>query len=207
MRVSPSLLEFLALSLLVPFLLVQPSDGAAGAAKVSAAVPLCRGVTFSASYLAEAGHGQGPGFQFSLMNNTGHEIRVMEPVPTSAHWYALSEVNHQSRWLWRASNGTGGSLVDATNERGPVAAYQSPPSGVLNQSFSVKPHEIRQWVENEVENPVLEYKPGCPICSYPGERRYRVVFAYAYLPEDKENREGLLTCGLRSNPVPMPPKP
>ncbi len=28
---------------------------------------------------------------------------------------------------------------------------------------------------------MLEYKPGCALCSYPGESEYQVVFAYAYL--------------------------
>jgi hypothetical protein len=203
----PVRIWFTALSLVVLLLLVHPVSWAAAANKATPSVPPCRGVTLSASYLAELGHGQGPGFQFSLVNNTAHEVKVREPVPSSAHWYALSKVQNQDRWLWRASSGAGGSLVDATNERGPLAAYQSPEGGVLRGSFSVKPHESRQWLESEAENPVLEYKPGCPICSYPGERQYRVVFAYAYLPADKENREGLLSCGLRSSPVPMPPKP
>ncbi len=202
---SLRLVQFTAL--LLPVFLAQPGGQAAVARKAPASVPPCRGITFSASYLSELRRGQGPGFQFSLVNNTGHEVRMMEPVPSSAHWYALSKVHNQDRWLWRASSGAGGSLVDATNERGPLSAYQSPAGGVLQRSFSVKPHESRQWMESEVENPVLEYKPGCPICSYPGERQYRVIFAYAYLPVDKENQEGLLTCGLRSNPVPMPPKP
>jgi hypothetical protein len=197
-------------ALLIPVFLAQPGGRAAVARKAPASVPPCRGVTLSASYLSALGPGKGPGFQFLLANNTGQEIRMIEPVPSSAHWYALSKVHDQDRWLWRASSGAGGSLMDATNEHGPLAAYQSPqssPGGVLSGSFSVKPHESRQWFESEVENPVLEYKPGCPICSYPGERQYRVVFAYAYLPADRENRAGLLNCGLRSNPVPMPPKP
>ena len=106
-------------------LLVQPGGQAAVAGKPAASVPLCRGVTLSASYLSALGPGKGPGFQFSLVNNTEHEIRMMEPVPSSAHWYALSKVHDQDRWLWRASNGAGGSLMDATNEHGPLAAYQS----------------------------------------------------------------------------------
>ena len=55
------------------------------------------------------------------------------------------------------------------------------------------------------ENPVLEYKPGCAQCSYPGESEYQVVFAYAYIAPGGL-QPGQLTCGLRSAPVPMPPK-
>lgn len=183
--------------------LLMPSSGRSSPKKAQGSVPPCHDITLSASYLADLGDGKGSGFQFLLVNHTAREIRMMEPVPSSSHWYALT----QGRWLWRASSGGGGSLIDATNERGPVAAYQSLAGGVSRESFAVKPHETRRWLESEVENPVLEYKPGCPICSYPGERQYRVVFAYALLPADKENREGWLTCGLRSNPVPMPPKP
>jgi hypothetical protein len=193
---------------LLPVLLFLGEPGSPAAGKPPAAsVPPCRGITLSASYLAELGSGKGAGFGFSLVNNTAREIKMVEPVPSSSHWYARTTVHNQGLWLWRASNGGGGSLVDAMQERGPLAAYRAPAGSVLPGVFSVKPHESRQWVENELENPVLEYKPGCPICSYPGEREYRVVFAYAYLPADKENREGLLACGLRSNPVPMPPKP
>jgi hypothetical protein len=197
---SPLLLECVAASVALLFLL---SPDTAAAKKTVASVPPCRGVTLSASYLSDFERGKGPGFQFSLTNDTAHEIRMVEPVPSSSHWYART----QGRWLWRASSGAGGSLVDATNEHGPLAAYHLPPGGVLSASFSVKPHETKRWVESALENPVLEYKPGCPICSYPGEREYRVVFAYAYLPAETQNRDGLLSCGLRSNPVPMPPKP
>ena len=64
---------------------------------------------------------------------------------------------------------------------------------------------LAEWIESQQENPVLEYKPGCPLCSYPGEREYQGVFAYAYLAGGGQ-LSGLLSCGLRSAPVPMPPK-
>ena len=54
-----------------------------------------------------------------LSNHTGRAIKLAEPVPSSSHWYARS----QGRWLWRASNGAGGSLVDAGNPYGRVAVY------------------------------------------------------------------------------------
>ncbi|HET7100891.1 MAG TPA: hypothetical protein VFJ52_07065, partial [Terriglobia bacterium] len=143
------------------------------------------------------------GFQFTLKNNTDREVRLAEPVPSSSHWYALTH----GKWLWRASNGAGGSLLDATQERGRVLVYKGSGRRVLEGGFSVKPHQTRRWVETARENPTLLYKPGCPICSYPGEHEYRVVFAYAYLPAEQQKGAGLLPCGLRSKPVPMPPKP
>jgi hypothetical protein len=184
------------------FLLVEHC-GSATVKKPPVSVPVCHGVTLSARYLAEIGPEKAPGFQFSLKNDTAREIRLAEPVPSSSHWYARTH----GRWLWRASNGAGGSLLDATNERSPLVVYK-PAAGVPEQSFTVKPHQTREWVESELENPVLAYQPGCPICSYPGEREYQVVFAYAYLSGEKQAKGvGLLACGLRSKPVPMPPKP
>jgi hypothetical protein len=182
-------------------LLILISDGLVLGQKARVSVPLCRGVTLSASYLSQTGSGEGQGFQFSLTNDTPREIRLMEPVPSSSHWYALT----RGKWLWRASSGAGGSLLDATNEKGRVLVYQMPPRSIPGASFTVQPHQTRRWLASERENPVLEYKPGCPKCSYPGEREYRVVFAYAYLPAEKDET-GLLACGIRSNPVPMPPK-
>lgn len=168
-----------------------------------ATVPLCGGVSLSASYLAEAGTDGSPGFQFVLANHTGEPIRLAEPVPSSSHWYALSG----GRWLWRASNGTGGSLLNALNEHGRVFAYSGSRGDPPQKSILVQPHRTRTWIEDERENPVLAYNPGCPRCSYPGERDYRVVFAYAYLPGASAGSREWLRCGLRSEPVPMPPKP
>jgi hypothetical protein len=147
--------------------------------------------------MADRDHG--PGFHFELTNRTNHGIKLAEPVPSSAHWYARTG----GRWLWRASNGSGGSLVDATNEHGRVAVY--PGAAGETKVVTVGPHQSREWIESVQENPVLAYNPGCAQCSYPGEHEYRVVFAYAYLA-GSGGPEGLLACGLRSAPVPMPPK-
>jgi hypothetical protein len=144
------------------------------------------------------GRDQVPGFHFVLSNRTSREIKLAQPVPSSSHWYARSH----GRWLWRASSGAGGSLVNAGNEHGRVMVY---PSQNIADSLSVPPHQKREWTESPQENPVLEYKPGCAICSYPGESHYQVVFAYAYLTGPGQPH-GLLSCGLRSAPVPMPPK-
>jgi hypothetical protein len=177
---------------IVAFLL---SASTAGSVAVRS-VPMCSGISLSASYLAGIGSDQVPGFQFTLRNNTGHEIRLAEPVPSSSHWYAWTH----GRWMWRASNGSGGSLVDAGNPRGRVMVY--PPSAEEASVITVAPHQAKQWSATQQENAVLEYKPGCKLCSYPGESEYQVVFAYAYAG----NGKGLLPCGLRSAPVPMPPK-
>ena len=156
-------------------------------------------MTLSASYLAAVGRDQVPGFRFALVNKTGRAIKLAEPIPSSSHWYARAH----GRWLWRASNGAGGSLVNAGNEHGPVMVY---PSGKAEATWvTLPPHQSRIWIESQQENPVLEYKPGCAMCSYPGESEYQVVFAYAYVPAGGQ-QPGLLTCGLRSAPVPMPPK-
>ena len=163
-------------------------------------IPICSGVSLSANYLASVGPEQVPGFRFVLVNRTGREIRLAQPVPSSSHWYARAH----GRWLWRASNGAGGSLLDAGNEHGRVVVY-APPPGAETSILTLPPHQSREWTESQQENPVLEYKPGCPICSYPGEREYQVVFAYAYLAGASQPA-GFLSCGLRSAPVPMPPK-
>jgi hypothetical protein len=164
------------------------------------AVPLCSGVSLSANYLAAVGPDQVPGFRFVLVNRTGREIRLEQPVPSSSHWYARAH----GRWMWRASNGAGGSLLDAGNEHGRVVVY-APAAGAETKLLTLKAHQSKEWIESQQENPVLEYKPGCPMCSYPGEREYQVVFAYAYLAGPNQPA-GLLSCGLRSAPVPMPPK-
>jgi hypothetical protein len=135
-----------------------------------------------------------------LVNKTGREIRLAEPIPSSSHWYARSH----GRWLWRASNGAGGSLLDAGNEHGRVLVYPPPAGTGDTHIVTVPPHHSKEWIESQQENPVLAYKPGCTMCSYPGERDYQVVFAYAYLAGARQ--PGLLSCGLRSAPVPMPPK-
>jgi hypothetical protein len=175
--------------------------GSGAPTKPVRSVPICSGVSFSANYLVSVGPELVPGFRFVLVNQTGREIKLAQPVPSSSHWYARTH----GRWLWRASNGAGGSLLDAGNEHGRVVVY-APPAGAETKFLTLAPHQTREWIESQRENPVLEYKPGCPMCSYPGEREYQVVFAYAYLAGGSQPA-GLLSCGLRSAPVPMPPKP
>jgi hypothetical protein len=183
--------------MLTTMLLAATTAGAASS-KVQS-VPLCVGLTLSASYLADVPPGHGPGFRFTLINKTSHTIKLAEPVPSSSHWYARV----RDHWMWRASNGAGGSLVNAENERGSVMVYPSAKSALA--IVTIAPHQTRVWTQAPQENPVLEYKPGCALCSYPGESDYQVVFAYAYLPASADEA-GLLTCGLRSAPAPMPPK-
>ncbi|HKR27222.1 MAG TPA: hypothetical protein VJS11_07195, partial [Acidobacteriaceae bacterium] len=161
----------------------------------------CAGITLSASYLAEVAPGQGPGFLFRIDNRTSHPIRLAEPVPSSAHWYARVG----KRWLWRASAGRGGALVDALRANGPMFAYR-PTAPAGNQQYLVVPaHDSSQWSEAMLHNDAIAYRPSCPICNYPGEDEYQAVFAYAWLPGDDANLPDLLHCGLRSAPVPMPP--
>ncbi|MGC2636064.1 MAG: hypothetical protein WA294_02725 [Acidobacteriaceae bacterium] len=163
----------------------------------------CAGITLSASYLAEAAPGQGPGFLFRIENHTAHEIRLEQPVPSSAHWYARVG----NRWLWRASAGRGGALVDALRPNGPMFAYTPPGRPADPQYLTIPAHGAQQWSEAMLNNPAIAYQPSCPLCNYPGESEYQAVFAYAYLPNAQEDTPQLLHCGLRSDPVPMPPHP
>jgi hypothetical protein len=172
-----------------------------GSSEASRSVPVCSEVTLSASYLSAAAAGQAPGFRFTLVNNTAHDIRVAEPIPSSSHWYARVG----DRWLWRASSGAGGSFLDAGNEHGQLIAFAPQGEKAAAGFLMLQAHQSKQWVESQVENPVLEYKPGCKLCSYPGEHEYQVVFAYAYRASEGQPAD-LLSCGLRSSPVPMPPK-
>lgn len=166
-------------------------------------VPLCSHITLSASYLAEAGPEKGPGFVFVITNDTNKEIRLAEPVPSSAHWYA----HVGSKWLWRASSGSGGSFVDADNEKGEVFAYQPKEAPKNPEYMTVPPHASHEWTETVHDHPAIAYRPSCAICNNPGEHEYRAVFAYAYVPPPQEHADGLLPCGLRSGPVVMPPLP
>jgi hypothetical protein len=77
-----------AWSVLVGSLLVLVSVRAIPAVRprLGSYVLPCQGVTLTASYLAEAGPGQGPGFLFRIENHTSHAIRLAQPVPSSAHW-------------------------------------------------------------------------------------------------------------------------
>ncbi|HEX5236273.1 MAG TPA: hypothetical protein VFW25_13185 [Silvibacterium sp.] len=166
-------------------------------------VPLCsRQIAFTASYLADLPNGGGSGFLFRIENRTNRSIKLAEPIPSSAHWYARV----RNKWLWRASSGSGGSYVDAINERGPVFAYQ-PRSAVPNPRYITVPaHGRYEWTSGERTNPALAYRPRCERCNYPGERDYKAVFAYAYLPPPDQSAAGLLRCGLRTKLVDMPPK-
>lgn len=162
----------------------------------------CAGVVLSASYLGDIS-GKGPGFLFTIENHTPRPIRLAEPVPSSAHWYA--QVGN--RWLWRASAGRGGSLVNAENPRGRMFAYRPPAPAADAQYLTVPAHGSQQWTEAMRDHPSIAYQPSCPMCRYPGETVYQAVFAYAYLPAPGEHAPDLLRCGLRSAPVPMPPHP
>jgi hypothetical protein len=163
-------------------------------------VPQCAGVTLSASYLASAGPEQLPAFRFTLSNHTSHEVKLAEPVPSSSHWYGRTH----GRWLWRASNGAGGGLVNAGNEHGRLVVYPAKAASGLPATMVVPARQSRTWTSSQQQNEVLAYQPGCKLCSYPGEREYQVIFAYAYV---RGASPGFLPCGLRSLPVPMPPKP
>jgi hypothetical protein len=167
-------------------------------------VPLCsRQIVFSASYLANLQTESGPGYLFTIENHTSRSIRLAEPVPSSAHWYARAG----NKWLWRASSGYGGSFVDAVNERGPLFAYRPKSTSTDPHYITVPPHGKVQWTSGEHDNPALAYQPSCSHCNYPGEREYKAVFAYAYLPPAGLHVKNLLSCGLRTNLVDMPPKP
>jgi hypothetical protein len=161
----------------------------------------CSGVALTASYLAEATPGAGPGFLFRIDNHTKKEIRLAQPVPSSGHWYARVG----NRWLWRASAGRGGSLVNAEQERGPMFAYQPTTLPADPAYLTVPAGGSKEWAEAMRDNPAIEYRPGCAHCNYPGEREYEAIFAYAYLPNAAEDGTNLLRCGLRSAAVPMPP--
>lgn len=194
-----------------PHLRIRPSLAAAAVLTLTAAaasdrpakswVQPCTRITLSASYLAEAAPGQGPGFLFRIDNRTAHPIRLAEPVPSSAHWYARVG----KRWLWRASAGRGGALVDALRANGPMFAYRPAATAQKQQYLVVPAHSSSQWSEPMLHNDAIAYRPSCPICNYPGEDDYQAVFAYAWLPSDEQHVPDLLHCGLRSAPVPMPP--
>lgn len=172
-----------------------------GSAHVSGPYLLpCTGVALRASYLADV-EGKGPGFLFRIENRTQREIQLEQPVPSSAHWYALVG----NRWMWRASAGSGGALVDAERKNGPMFAFQPSRAPSEPGFLSIRPHGSKEWTEPMRDNPAIEYRPSCGTCNYPGEKEYQAVFAYAYLPNPEEHATDLLRCGLRSEPVPMPP--
>ena len=164
-------------------------------------VSQCVGVSLRANYIAETEANAGPGFTFHIENKTAKDIRLEMPVPSSAHWYARVGM----RWLWRASAGRGGALVNALLEKGPMFAYQPAMPPEHAQYLTVPAHGSEDWTVTMRDDPAIEYRPSCARCNYPGEREYQAVFAYAYLPHPEEHASDLLRCGLRSTPVPMPP--
>jgi hypothetical protein len=161
----------------------------------------CAGVRLQAHYIAETGTNAGPGFSFHIDNGTGKDIRLEQPVPSSAHWYARVGI----RWLWRASAGRGGALVDALRENGPMFAYRPATPPEHAEYLTVPAHGSQDWIVRMRDDPAIQYRPSCARCNYPGETEYQAVFAYAYLPNQEEHAPDLLHCGLRSVPVPMPP--
>lgn len=166
-------------------------------------VPLCsKQITFKASYLVETTPGAGPSYLFQIENNTSKPIRLAEPIPSSAHWYARVG----AKWLWRASSGSGGSYVNAVDEKGELFAYQPRSASEQHPLLTIPAHGVHEWTAGQREIPALAYKPGCALCNNPGEREYRGVFAYAFVPLPEQKNEDLLACGLRTGLVEMPPK-
>ena len=194
----------LRIAFLFPAVFLFSPVSPAASRRTSTYVPLCsRKIVFTASYLAELDRGAGPGYLFRIENHTSQPIRLAEPVPSSAHWYARVG----EKWLWRASSGSGGSYVNAIQEGGPVFAYQPSSPSEDPRYITVPAHGKYEWTSGASDNPALTYQPRCERCNYPGERDYKAVFAYAYLPPAGEPIKDLLPCGLRTNLVDMPPKP
>ena len=191
--------------LLLPVALTASPSGANrhSAVRAGSYAEPCTGITLSASYLADAGAGEGPGFLFRIDNRSAREIRLVEPVPSSVDWYARVG-NH---WLWRASAGQGGALVDALRPAGLMFAYT--PSALPDplETLTVPARDSREWTMAIRNHPVLSYRPSCAMCNYYGESEYQAIFAYAWLPGGDAGVPDLLRCGLRSAPVPMPPHP
>ena len=161
----------------------------------------CSDVTLRAAYLAEEKPGQGPGFYLEIHNDRGTVIDVVDPAPLGIDWYAQKG----GAWLWRASSGAGGSLVNALAPRGPMFAATLPPgSAPVSGVRRIAPHSSYSWSVFTSTVPALRYRPGCEHCSNPGEDHFRAVLAIAYLPPEG-TQPGLLRCGLRSAPVVMPP--
>ncbi len=183
-------------------LLVASTAVAVSARQAQTTVAPCRGVKLTASYLAEAAPGAGPGFLFRIENSTRKDIHLSKPVPSSADWYARVG----DRWLWRASAGRGGALVNALVPNGSMFAWRATSSPTDPQYLTVPAKGSQQWVEAMRDDPAIAYRPSCAHCNYPGESNYQAVFAYAYLPSPEEHVPEMLRCGLRSDPVPMPPK-
>jgi hypothetical protein len=166
-------------------------------------VPQCTAVHLKAAYLAQVTPSEGPGFLLTITNDTNQPIRLAKPFPTSAHWYAQTGTGP---WLWRASTGSGGALENALKEQGPLVVYPLPPMASMPAEYlTVGPHESLELTESMRSTPVLRFRPGCERCSNPQDERYRAVLAYTYLPAPGSSEPNLLTCGLRSGQIVMPP--
>ncbi len=164
-------------------------------------VPQCRDVVLTAAYLAEEKPGSGPGFYLQIENRRNEPISIADPAPLSVHWYARSG----GHWLWRASSGDGGSLVNALHQKGPLFAEQPSVINPVQQIRTIAPHGTYSWSVFTAQFPSLRYRPGCQHCTYLGEEQYHAVLAYAYVPAARAAAGTLLRCGLRSQPVVMPP--
>ena len=179
------------------------SSSASGRLHNVSDVSQCIDVHLQAAYLAEEEPGGGSGFLLKIQNERDQAVAVPAPTPVSVHWYAQSG----GRWLWRASSGSGGSLANALQERGPLLAGPGSP-GVQSQTLRTIPaHSSEEWAVFAADDPALRYRPGCEHCTYQGEEQFRAVIAYAYRPSVWHAETALLRCGLRSNPVIMPPLP
>ncbi len=175
-------------------------------------LPQCARVSLQAEYLAEEHPAQGTGFLLTVRNDSDEAIAIADPTPLSVDWYA--EVH--GRWLWRASSGSGGSLVNALRPLGPLFAYQAPAGVRPPAARLIQAHASYEWTAFARQAPTLRFRPGCEHCQNPGEDHFRAVLSYAYLPRADGAPTGsvlglpafdsaLLRCGLRSQPVVMPP--
>lgn len=184
---------------LVGFLIPLLLQAAAYAApKTAAVVPQCKDVTLHASYLVEEKPGQGPGFLVTVTNKTKSAVSIVDPAPLSVHWYA----NVNGHWLWRASSGSGGSLVNAFHITGPLFSQQLVSQQV--QTKSILPGASYSWAVFSGKDASLTYRPGCQHCTYSGESHFQAVLAYAVQIPEPNQYPALLRCGLRSNPIVMP---
>lgn len=162
-------------------------------------VPQCTAVTLKAAYLAEVSPGSGPGFLLKILNNSKAPIALVDPAPLSIHWYTQTSAG----WAWRASSGSGGTLVNALHPKGPLFAQSFLPNA-SKQTRTLAPGESYTWTVRIQDGSSLAYHPGCQHCTYQGEQQYRAILAYAVHPP---SGTALLPCGLRSNSVAMPPLP
>ncbi len=163
----------------------------------ASATTQCADVSLRGAYLVEEKRGMGPAFLVELRNNRSTAIHVAEPAPLSVHWYARDG----DAWLWRASSGAGGALVNALQTHGLVFTAVAP----TLQEREVAPHQAWTWTVPLGTTSALAYHPGCQHCVFGQRTEYRAVLAYAVRPASGQVSPDWLQCGLRSNPVSMPP--